>query len=251
MTNESFWWSKASTAKVLRYLGHIYEWYRDPFRAKPTWSEKTVLLLTVVVAFIYLGQLKEMSRSTRAAQDAARAAENSAAHSKQSLDAAIEQNRLDQRAWIGIEDVKAPDAISAGPPIVFAVNIKNSGKTPALNLKMFTIIGRAYPPDELNDLDFQAADTGSNYAHAPGTMMPGTFAHVLVQTEHPMTETRVADIRSGKEVIYIWGTIRYEDIFQHQHATKFCVVGSERLINTEKGTFTLDFSECTRHNDAD
>jgi hypothetical protein len=45
---------------VLRYLTHIRDWYRDPFRKRPNWAEKTILALTVAIVLIYRGQLKEM-----------------------------------------------------------------------------------------------------------------------------------------------------------------------------------------------
>jgi hypothetical protein len=45
---------------VLRYLTHIREWYRNPFRQRPNWAEITILCLTVAIVLIYLGQLSEM-----------------------------------------------------------------------------------------------------------------------------------------------------------------------------------------------
>jgi hypothetical protein len=45
---------------MLRYLTHIRDRYKDPFRNRPNWAEKTILLLTIGIALIYRGQLKEM-----------------------------------------------------------------------------------------------------------------------------------------------------------------------------------------------
>jgi hypothetical protein len=165
------------------------------------------------------------------------------------LNASIDAARTEQRAWVGIEDVKVTET-SEGSPIGVTVWVRNTGKTPALNLKNVTIIGRAYPPDELSDTDFRLVDDGVDFARMPGTLMPGAPVSVPVHTVYPMTAQRLDDIKSGREVLYVWGTIRYEDVFKRTHSTKFCVFAVPNVDLGKQG-FTLNFWYWKRHNDAD
>jgi hypothetical protein len=52
--------------------------------------------------------------------------------SKVALDASTEQNRLEQRAWIGPISIDK-FSIDAGKPIVIRIQVSNSGRTPGLH----------------------------------------------------------------------------------------------------------------------
>jgi hypothetical protein len=64
-----------------------------------------------------------------------------------------------------------------------------------------------------------------------------------------MTEKRIGDIASGKETIYMWGTMRYEDVFNRPHYSKFCMFGEPRTAL--EGNLTLGFFPCKKHNEVD
>ena len=64
-----------------------------------------------------------------------------------------------------------------------------------------------------------------------------------------MTQKRIDDIKSGREVLYIWGTVKYEDVFKRSHYTKFCFLGKP-MVNPD-GKFELRFTVCNKHNDND
>ena len=56
-----------------------------------------------------------------------------ARHAERELEASIAQNRLDQRAWMGLEGI-AFDKPQPGKAFPIVIRIRNSGKTPALDV---------------------------------------------------------------------------------------------------------------------
>lgn len=51
------------------YLRQIIERYRDPFRNRPNWAEKTMLIITVGIALVYAGQYGQMKSSSQQTAD--------------------------------------------------------------------------------------------------------------------------------------------------------------------------------------
>jgi hypothetical protein len=177
----------------------------------------------------------------------AKASEDSLAESKHSLDFTSEQSRLEQRAWVGIFDVQASD-FEVTKPILIAVHVTNTGRTPAVKLQGLSVTGHAYPPDELNDQDFRNVDEKVNESTL-GQLMPNAVVTLPTATELPMTQQRFDNIASGREVIYIWGKLQYEDVFKRPHYTTFCLYTTPRL--NPEGKPVLTFHYWKKHNDTD
>jgi hypothetical protein len=75
-----------------------------------------------------------VTQDQRIADNAQKALDASNKQSKAVLDANIASSRLDQRAWVGIENV-ATQAFSETAGVTVALGFFNSGKTPARNVE--------------------------------------------------------------------------------------------------------------------
>lgn len=143
---------------------------------------------------------------------------------------------LDERAFVGVKDVVAKSWI-VGSNGVVTINLVNSGKTPATNVRFRVELGGVFPPDKLNEKDFNSSDQPND--SLAGIIMPNSFANRSIDTKLPLTQERLSNIASGKELIHIWGIIRYDDIFRNPHETKFCFVMLPNMIY---------FTNCDVHN---
>jgi len=190
--------------------------------------------------------LAEMGKQSAAMQKAADAAKNQADTSTRALNATIAQSRLDQRAWLGTPFTIEPEFRDSGKRVYlkvgerpnFAVQIANSGKSIARNVTVqvdFKIIGRQEPFAPT----YRVPIPGSSVT----VLLPG--AHVSIGTgviPAATTQNEVDDIVSGSKVLYVYGSIVYEDIFRESHHSNFCLHLDPKLTN---------FAVCPTYNDAD
>jgi len=118
------------------------------------------------------------------------------------------------------------------------VKIMNSGKTPARNL--LSKISTQYLPAEA-----EFAPIYKDVSMKPGIsfIQPGMRINVLSRaTLGIMTRQEMDGVRSGRNVLYLYGFLTYEDIFGRLHSTKFCLYLQSDLSG---------FSTCHTYNDAD
>jgi hypothetical protein len=174
-----------------------------------------------------------------AAQRGAAASEAQAEATKESIQSTVQSFRLDQRAWVGQMDSSASEA-EEGKPITFRVVIGNSGKTPALNVRM--AISSAHAPKAVK---FIPRYSGPNTAALQGTgaMQPGAKG-LLEQTTGPLVD--VSKYQRGEYLYYVFGRIDYEDVFGRPHWTTWCLyVGGEHTGNMRSPL------QCNSYNNTD
>lgn len=83
-------------------------------------------LLVGILGFIgLLLTLREARRATEAAIQSTKAARDTLTETKKSF-------RLDQRPWVGLDQIDIPDKPTAGSAFRIKVSLRNSGKSPAL-----------------------------------------------------------------------------------------------------------------------
>jgi hypothetical protein len=193
--------------------------------------------------------VKEFQRMAKASETSIQATRVTA---QQALTASINASRSDQRAWIGVyNDKTAIDRVNHGDSINVAqvsLWVRNSGKTPALNVNGFVILTTGNwdeePPDYDNLLKTKGwttdGTTGTNYNQhrgeryllgesfvrgmilAPGADGPFVFSPQAVNDN---TVNRESPKDHSTMSMYVLGAFAYDDIFGvKRHTTKWCFV---------------------------
>jgi hypothetical protein len=179
---------------------------------------------------IIRGQLHEMKKTRIEAGDAA---------------------RLDQRAWVGVQDA-IPAAGSFTETSVWSVKMvfSNSGKTPARAPKI-AVLSITSPvrisgpsPDQIKMLDFQPTQAIAplgKYIFAIGT--PADWISTMVASKEE-TESLISKyplIKTGELILYYYGILRYVDNSGWSHDTQFCIYMAKP--QTQEVSFCQDFND--------
>lgn len=191
-----------------------------------------------VVLFLTELTLRDTLIETRKAANAAR----------DSVETTKSIMRIDQRAWIGLDYIDAvPNNPEVGKTFGAKGAIKNTGKTPARNLVIYSIIE---PVDAGKRPNF-------SYEGIPkiigGFLPPNGRAflpvNVLVDLTLPerppaiFTQKQMDLFQGEKFGIYAHGRIEYEDIFGNPHWITYCSYIPNPLIG--------GFAFCAEHNETD
>jgi hypothetical protein len=196
-------------------------------------------IIGICLLAVYTGYTIKMYRANKKAANAADSAARTAAQSLQ----------LDQRAWVGPNEITHPQFIVERVPVFVKVGRKttlgvviiNSGKSPALAVESKTNI-KAMPASETFFADYPPAETkamDSLYVLQPGMRMELDS----LPTGVPVSAEHVDGFKSGAWILYFYGEITYADIFrQVRHATHFCLALSRDLAR---------LGACPTYNDAD
>jgi hypothetical protein len=166
-------------------------------------SFTTFLAVAVYAALVYL-QYREMISATDASQQAVVEARRNRLQADKALNATIEQFHLDQRAWIGM--TRGQVGIKVGELFNYKLEIKNTGKTPALDVQAYTvsdqILKGTLPPHNLVwKPEFEQI------------LHPGQENDVGVKGNTLISQSGYDSIKSGHEVLWIRTQIRYRDVF--------------------------------------
>jgi hypothetical protein len=127
-----------------------------------------------------------------------------------------ETMKMDQQAWIGVTS-KDMMVLMPGTPLKAKVVLRNSGKTPAINVKTFGKLIQV--TERLSSERFEITplpkDTESGSALAPNAESRSIFIG---------DTPKLQMIRDSKIFVYFYGKITYQDVFKNNHLTKFCGV---------------------------
>ncbi len=133
------------------------------------------------------------------------------------------ESRLTNRAWIGLNTARHEQLVS-GQIIRTQLDFINTGKTPAIAATVhYTLCWRPKEFDMHTWIAAHEQETWENAANR-GPIAPNASFSLLAASDEPITESLTADILSGKTIVYVFGTISYNDIFYRPHQTKFCSV---------------------------
>jgi hypothetical protein len=186
------------------------------------------LLISAGALAVSFGSCNASWQSATAAQRSAGATEQSAianqqnvATAKAALDAAIERDRRDQRAWIGMRDTRLVNPVQAGQPITISTQLQNTGKTPALDVRIPLKRGIVEPPN-LASFEVPADDRLQSqvYLVSPTESQTALFR---ISGVH-VTEEVAAAVNEGKAPLYLYGVLTYKDVFDHSRRTRVCVM---------------------------
>jgi hypothetical protein len=152
-----------------------------------------------------------------AARDAVAQAGEANSLNRQSMTQTLDSSRLERRAWIGTTGVQAL-TLQSGKPIAYSVPLRNTGETPGrdvtFRLQQRTLAGSA---------PFVATyDTPRNVTSAI-VLLPGvTSIGVQRVGPAPLTQADIDMWKGATQRLYVFGEIRYRDVFNRSHQTTFC-----------------------------
>ena len=148
----------------------------------------------------------------------------------------ITNHRTTERAWVTIKAAQAKPPIATGQIQEVAIELHNSGHSPALRSKIRHMVSIK---DKLPDGPMPPIMVTSNENHGvigPETSMVAHF------TPTNLTNELIALLKSGKVYLFTFGTVNYFDIFDTEHETQFCFF----IQNVDK----IDMSPCGQWNEA-
>lgn len=165
----------------------------------------------------YMKDGLEMTKESNvAALKAANAAEESVKHAKETA-------RIDQRAWITIKGAILQQPLKVNEAPVIRTVITNSGRTPALEVGVFSGVFLQETGQEisasLNHIErtvSAAATDGSR-----GVVTPNFDFQSIRDDAVPINAAQIEGIVAGSITLYIAGFVEYTDVFKEIHRTRF------------------------------
>jgi hypothetical protein len=212
-------------------------------------SNRIIAVATVVIAIAAgltwweaHGAGTQTDKIIAADERIAAAMEGSLGQSRIAFDAANKQAILSQRAWLHVLVQTQPHAngkpFVVGEPLEIRATTKNTGRTPALNVKSCTkrdVAGRdatgGFPPPS-----FVCKD--SDYV-LDGNMNPDQWSYG--DFVKPFTAIDLKRITSQQVRMYVHGGVEYDDVFGAHHWVTFCSF----LLPTGA------WAQCAYHNEMD
>ena len=161
------------------------------------------------------------------------------------LRATQEQTRIlqaqhvnDTRAWVTVKGANLTQ-FREGQPITALIVFLNSGKSPALNVTIHNNIQLRDSPVPIP----MPLTPANALALAPsiGVAAPqGEFGNSIT-SKGILIAQNIEDIWQNKKRLYVWGRIKYDDIFKQQRSTDYCLVNK---------VGTTNFDACPNNNSA-
>lgn len=157
----------------------------------------------------------------------------------------LDQMKLAQRAWIGIETI---DAVPAFPEIGKSFGakgmIRNTGKTPALNLIIYSIIEPVLSGDRPNFsyVGIKSFSGGMLPPDGKGILPFNPLTDVKLKQAALFTKEQLEALNNETFSIYTHGRVEYDDIFGYPHWMTYCSYLSVSFSG---------FAFCNEHNDTD
>lgn len=137
--------------------------------------------------------------------------------SVQSIHLTQDAMRLEQRAWVFVTETRVGE-LQAGKPLSVIIGFKNTGRTPARNVQIATCID-ALPKGQVPEPNLEKTQSR-------GIIPPGGTLFVTIGTGRKnaegVTEKGLQTILAGELVVWVYGTVTYEDVFETRQATMFC-----------------------------
>jgi hypothetical protein len=187
------------------------------------------LVLGTVLAIATIGQwivtkeaVRIAAKSANAAERGAEASEKQVEATQASIHATVDAFRLDQRAWLGVNNL-AIVVLKSGEPLRVDADIANTGKTPALNIRVANAgIQTNFGPLDVDS--FIASGKLGKPKQPPSTdvIFPNSSAKIPFPTDQSLNDMLVTQINAHTLWVYVFGDIYYRDSFGGEHVTEFC-----------------------------
>jgi len=196
-----------------------------------TWA---AFLSASIYAYIAVRQWREMISARHQNQISVQAAQTASETAAKTLNATIDQFRLDQRAWLGVDSVSGSPVLNQG--FVIDVIMKNTGKTPA---RHFSVESTYHPHKKGAVFNFEKVKVLTKPSSA---MIP---PNSIYKANPPIPSEKVKQgdldlIKSGEITIYVYGDGTFDDVFSCSHWINFCY-----YLMSDMKTWGV----CSTHND--
>jgi len=177
---------------------------------------------------------RSMDLSQKEALEGIRSSER---QSKRALDASIAASRLDQRAWVTLEEVvpqhleaTSREEANSHPGVQFVLPFRNTGKTPAIKVAFDMAMIFRTPDKPIPDFDQNPEDTYSKMTGIKESALIGPGDHTVftfpgpADTQFRFGPNQMKLIDDRRTVLYLVGKLTYHDIFPNtpRRSTKFC-----------------------------
>lgn len=164
-------------------------------------------------------------------------------HQWQSMRSELQETRLtreiENRAYLNVKYPKMNKELTTGEQPIATVVIFNTGNTPAQNVTMTTLIEGvdASKPEP----DPRKIVPPAN-PRSVGVIQREVDISTEVSSSTVLTDELIHRVNQGQLRLYVWGLVKYEDMFGKPHRAGFCAV-------LKPGTTTFDM--CSGGNFAD
>ena len=183
-----------------------------------------------------------------AASQSAKAAKSSAEFASKTVKIMEDTAERQLRAYIVVDYKDLHDQKSADDRFVFHLEIRNSGQTPAYELRTNSRVC-VLPHPITTDFDFVVAPQANESVVMLGPQQKRELESTAEKSFSREEMIRVADSASGWRV-YTFGTVRYEDCFRKQpRFTNFCHF-ADWIPLGPPGLFRISVRASEHHNDA-
>jgi hypothetical protein len=149
-----------------------------------------------------------------------------------------ENIKLDQRAWLGIENIfgEPVQFPETGKPFGVKVILRNSGRTPAKNVYMRNEV---YPLQSAPNVN-RLCPIARQLEESRSVLAPNaTYTIPLQMTDgQPLGVGWEQDFSTKGGVLYVYGCILYEDIFKREQWLTYCGIAGK-----------TGFHACKEYND--
>jgi hypothetical protein len=195
------------------------------------------------------GQLDEMRRQRAEMMEQRRLSEAGLAEAARANEISREALLSLRRAFVafdGIEQQNGVDARKHTAAWLFRVRWKNTGATPAQStvIRINQNQSSAALPENFSFPYFDSPETGT-FIGAGGTEIAGGEVYI------PIAD--IAKVASLQERLYLYGSVRYKDIFHVSHITMFCwqLTGIAGDVYRPPDPTQIRGVSCPHHNCAD
>ena len=158
-----------------------------------------------------------MQKATTASKNSADAANKSAKAAEDSVNFAKETAQLDQRAWVNIQWLRLQTPLTPNAQAIVEMSVKNSGRTPAYNVKVRSNI---YVGNDRIPLDENVPPVGRT---SETTIGANADTPIGTKQQNILDQTAIDSIKHGESSLFTVGIITYRDVFGRQHRTDYCL----------------------------
>jgi hypothetical protein len=183
----------------------------------------TVLLFCIAVlqAGMFFWQLRYMNSGVKDARIAADASKETALATRDSVNLARDNAERQLRAYVFVDSAQVVNVIEGGGSPESHVVIKNFGQTPAYDVVNISGIAMdEYPSPPTLNLTMTDEDFG---AEKPAMAMgPSDTSFSVIPSKRPPVPPEIRSaVINGTWVVYVYGEIRYKDVFGRKQWTKY------------------------------
>jgi hypothetical protein len=228
------WFTGALVVATFCTIG-VGVWQATISRTAANAARDAVIVASNTLTETQVSNGRQATLTDQARKDSNSASESNQKESDKALQAAIDNFHQQQRAWIAVVSVHGTKP-ELNKPFSAIVDVKDTGLTPAKNVITDSAFA-GYPKGMPVNFDFGLSE------HKLGILSPGGDRAI---TSSLGDSTKGIDQASVDQFaplnIYVYGIIRYDDIYGFHHWITYC-----SQLSDDRSQYNF----CEQHNDTD